>query len=420
MEIDTVSNRPEVSADDRGTIKKSVAVTPEEAVRDATVDFNFWLRFLLRYLQRRRLRFRAWYAKETGERDWYKFPKWVKFFLFFPWLITLLLRLVIRRSYGPDGFEKKSYNANAHIFGEKIKKFLPASLKDRLEEFAKGGGEPFLIVRGVFSRRYPQLLSLARRLDSDPNDRSRKIVGEAANKLLEERRYNLIASALIAAADAKHCRKLEKHPVYRDFITDIASEKNQFVEGRDMHLRYRTATPENAPAASGSGKAARVVLFACIENPIAAPIYLIRADKVVSQLSEKVRSLLLDANFNFFDNWDPDTFVRERQKQKRILYDGPSESDPWLSFDANRLDTTYTKTTPAHLSAVVELMESIRKTAATDAREIVLRRGDALIVDNYRALTCRQEHGYANLVFKPTAFGRPRIRWLRVYYGFPK
>ena len=77
MEIDTVSNRPEVSADDRGTIKKSVAVTPEEAVRAATVDFNFWLRFLLRYLQRRRLRFRAWYAKETGERDWYKFPKWV-------------------------------------------------------------------------------------------------------------------------------------------------------------------------------------------------------------------------------------------------------------------------------------------------------------------------------------------------------
>ena len=67
-------------------------------------------------------------------------------------------------------------------------------------------------------------------------------------------------------------------------------------------------------------------------------------------------------------------------------------------------------------------MASIQQIAATSARPIVLRRGDALLVDNYRALTRRQEHGYAYIVFKPfmRKRRRPPIRWLRTYYGFPK
>jgi hypothetical protein len=388
MEIDIVSDHSPVSADEADAGKDGAASTqqfadPLTAVRDATVDFNI----LQRCWMRRRLRYGAWCAEWTGG------------------------------DYGRDGFDK-FFNENAYRFGEKIKEHLPSGLQQQLKGFIDGGGELFLIVRGVFSRRVLQQ-SFTKALEDDPSYPSRKIVGYAATKLLDENRYNLIASGLIAATGAELRQKLVDNAVYHDFITATGAEKNPFVNDPDMYLRYRTANPGRPLAASSDGKAARIILFACVENPIADPIYLIRADEVVSRLLEEHRRLLREASFCFFDDWDPATLVRNRLNEaKRILYDGPSETDPWLSFDPQSFDPEYERTTAAQLSAVAALMASIRKTGATSARKIVLRRGDALIVDNYRALTRRYEQGHTYFNFRP--LGRPPIRWLRIYRGYPK
>ena len=99
---------------------------------------------------------------------------------------------------------------------------------------------------------------------------------------------------------------------------------------------------------------------------------------------------------------------------KSILHRGTD----WLSFDPNRMCPANIDT--IHNSVMGALLQSIQKVATTSARKIVLRRGDALIVDNYRALTRRQEHGYPSFVVNPWMRSRPPIRWLRVYYGFPR
>ena len=374
---------------------QSENITPEEAVRAATIDFNI----LKRYWVRRQLRYWAWYAKRTraGEQS-----------------------LLLSWDHGPDEFEGY-FRTNAFRFGQKIDKHVPSSLKQRLEGFVSGSGEPFLIIRGVFSRTTPP--RFAKTLDDDPKDPPRKIVGETAKRLLYKGHFNLIASALVAAAGAKLRPKLSTDPVYRDFFTDIGAEKNQFGDGSDMHLRYRTATPEKTPMANGDNEAAaaRVLLFACIENPIADPIYLIRADQVVSRLSDKHRNRLQETRFFFFDNWASDTIEHNKlSKMKRILYDGSSKTDPWVSFDSNRFAPKDEEGTTEHRSAVSALMASIRQVAAESERKIVLHQGDALIVDNYRALTRRHEHGHVCLDFRPLLFFRPPVRWLRVYYGFPK
>ena len=397
MEIATVSSRQEDSAGDRGAIEKSAAVTPDEVVDTQAIDFGFWLRIWQRYWQRRWLRFWAWYSKRTraGER----------------WLL-------LSWDSGQDEF-KRYFNENACRFGENLKKHVPKKLERRLEEFIDGGGEPFLIIRGVFSRRYPQL-SLTAALESDPANPLRKIAEKRAERLLDKKRFNLIASGLIAATGTELRFKQPTQNVYRDYITSVETEKNQFVEGGDLSLYYRTATPEQPPERTGgAGMAARVILFACVENPIADPIYLIRADEVVARLSDEERKLLKDDSYYFFDNWNPKSLVTARiNKAKHVLYNEHVAAEPWLSFDPNRLWAEFDKTTAAHRLAIVALMESIRHVGASSARKIVLNRGDALIVDNYRALTCRHERGH--FYFDPWPLGRPRLRWLRVYYGFPK
>ena len=70
-----------------------------------------------------------------------------------------------------------------------------------------------------------------------------------------------------------------------------------------MHLRYRTATPELPPATAGLNTAARIIVFACIENPIADPIYLIRADEVINEMPAEKKNLLYEPNFDIFDRW---------------------------------------------------------------------------------------------------------------------
>jgi hypothetical protein len=409
------------------------ATAAEKAVRAATVELNVWQRFWVRF----RLRLAAWHAKRTGPETWSPRERFV-FLVYFVaclpislplYLLYVLYLMFTHRSYPDDDYEA-FFNLNAFSFGSKIKRHIPSRLKRRLKGVIDGRGEPFLVVRGVFSRRFPQA-SLIRKLedDDDPDLKfpNRKKVGDRVTALLEKGHYNLVASALIAATETELRRKLDKDAPYRDYLTETTAEINQFIDGTDMHLRYRTATPEMPPVIGGENTAARIIVFACIENPIADPIYLIRVDDVIDELSARDeksstrnKNLLREQGFSIFDKWNAPQLSMQPGPNPNacILHDGPSETD-WLSFDPNRICPATMDA--VHNSAIGALMESIQKVAATRARKIVLRRGDALIVDNYRALTRRQQHGYEYFVVNPPWMrNRPPIRWLRVYYGFPK
>jgi hypothetical protein len=371
---------------------------PERAVRAQTFEFNFWLRRWLRYV--------AWWAKKTGGE-----PRWL--WWFWP-----------PRKYGRKGF-KEYFTNNAPDFGETIYKRIEAHisspLKKQLEDFIERPDEPYLIIRGVFSRRFLQA-SVARRflqasLGGKPEDGPTKPEDDPQVKeFLDEGCYDLVASALIAATKTELRRKLDTDTPYRNYLTEVSAEINQFVDGKDMHLRYRTATPELPPAEVGPNTAARVIVFACIENPIADPIYLIRAKDVIGEISDDEKDRLRGPNFNIFDKWiSPNIDMQPGPGgNKSILHHG--KGTDWLSFDPNRVCPA--KITPIFNLTMGLLLKSIEKVAVTRARKIVLRRGDVLIVDNYRALTRRQERGYAFV--KPQWMRRrPPIRWLRVYYGFP-
>lgn len=344
----------------------------QKAVRDATIDLGV----LGRFAMRRNLRFWAWWALR-----WQRDCKEANFADFF--------------------------DSNSGMFGDKLKMHVPAAVRWRLERLTTEYGEPFLVLRGVFSRRFPQA-SLAAGLDADRKP------GPAARRLLYRRRYDLIASALVAATGTTLTNRLRRHPVVTNYVSNPAAEQTRFTDGSDMPMRYRTETAENSPTQAGSGEGARIVLLACIENATAVPVYLIRADDVVANLSPEQCALLREMCFTGFVGWHDGILVPTQINQEKSILSG---SD-WLAFDPNRLDINAHALSENHRGAVCALMKSIRDVGAVQARRIVLRRGDALVVDNYRALMCRRAPKSEVIGLNPWAFGRPLLRWLRLYHGY--
>ena len=164
----------------------------------------------------------------------------------------------------------------------------------------------------------------------------------------------------------------------------------------------------------------RVVVYACIENSIADPVYLLRTSDIVACLRERnpdALEILRQSDFGFYDKRSPATFAHvQANLVKPILFDAHSAADPRLAYDPERLNLDHLRTLPAQLSAVDALISSIQKCAVKKAHKIVLQRGDALVIDNYRALTHRHEP--VHHTFDIRSIGRPALRWLRFYYGF--
>jgi len=309
------------------------------------------------------------------------------------------------------------FNNNADLYGKRIVSHLHDGVRQRLAALTHEANEPFLILRGVFSRRFPEK-SLIGVLENDPTDPARKIVGRKAASVLYKRRCNLIASALITATGCIPRKKLEDYEtLYYDLISAPGAEKTPFLFDPDMYLRFRTAHPAGSLTLHVD-RSARIILFACLENPVADPVYLIRAEDIVAELSPQHRALLSEASYCFFDFWDKQSLVHVRAKEAQSILHPAPDGGYWISFDPQNFDPDYPRTTSEQLEAVAALMIAINKCGATRAREIVLRRGDALIVDNYRALTRRCERAHRYFDFRP--LHRPPLRWLRVYRGYCK
>jgi hypothetical protein len=239
--------------------------------------------------------------------------------------------------------------------------------------------------------------------------------------------YNLVCSGLISLTGSILHRKNEGTPPWKDFRTSFHMQKNAKSDGYDMPLRYRQATPErrfphDLNVRRQDDLSASVVVFACIENPIRDPIWLLPVSEVIKRLSDDNLKLLSDNKFEFFDNWT-ENWISEHaiRDQSVIEWVGPPDNRVCLlSYDMNRLNSLYAPTDSHYKEALGKLDHAIEVAGCDEnsgAIPIVLTPGDVLVLDNARMMYARKEMPYAS--FRRLMVGRPAERYLRAYYGFP-
>jgi len=313
----------------------------------------------------------------------------------------------------------ENYILNPHNYGKRVASILPRALKRRLNQLksATPNSEPFLVVRKYYPIRLRDWAYGAVLDDNTYNATRRRLT--AASWYVADSYCDVMSTALLSALDVRHQSKSpDGQQLYRDYFTTPSAIIDQFEPDEDLPRRFRQAVPELAlldDAAAKQGKlTARFVVYACLENPIHDPIWLLPVQDVVNALSETTKAHLRSSVFEFFYYFEPDISARAVTIAQRIL--GGSQ-DEWLSFDANRFNWDYGFTTPEGHLAVGELTHRLRELAISGAVPVYLRRGDALIVDNYRVLIRRTEMQYTP--DEPWIWGRPPIRWIRMYSGFP-
>jgi hypothetical protein len=347
-------------------------------------------------VRRMRLAVRSWHARWTGAEE----------------------GRVWRRNYS-GGFARY-FTENACDFGDFVANgAIDGALGRALEELGKGATrEPYLVLRRAFPRRLLPIGFTARfsppsgRRTLAPADRE----PQRLRAFIRKGRFDIVAAALIAAAGAELRKKNQTDPqVFQDFFTDADGAITRFRETRDMWQRFRQATPEFAPDDERPEQiSARILLIACAENTIEDPIYVLPAARVLAGLDADTLNALREKQFEFVDGWTWDMTVLRGNRKRIVGGAGDNPENWWLSFDPNRINERFESTSPAGLQAVGRLMQQIDR-VSKDATPIVLRRGDAVIIDNYRALVRRKERDWYAITWP-----WPPVRWLRVYYGFPR
>jgi hypothetical protein len=314
----------------------------------------------------------------------------------------------------------ENYVLNPHNYGKRVATSFPADLKGRLAQLKTGAitVEPFLVLRKYFPRHWNDW-----RYGGTFDDASYEAVRRRLTTTewyVADRYVDVMSTALLSSLDVRHQSKSpDGQHLSRDYFTTPCAIIDQFSADEDLPRRFRQAVPELAliddPASKAGKRTARFVVYACIENPTQDPIWILPAQDVINALGNETKAQLRDSLFEFFDNWEQDLSARAVKIAQKIL-GGPK--DEWLSFDANRFNWDYEHTKPEGHRAVGELRAHIRDLAKANAIPVYLKRGDALIIDNYRALIRRTEPRYKWI--KPRMwFNRPPIRWIRMYSGFP-
>ena len=345
-----------------------------------------------------RLAVRAWRARWSAAEEWRFWP----------------------RNY--HGEFDRYFAENAYEFGEfvahrAINGDLGRSLRRLTEDHE---GEPWLWLRGALPHcvvPFRLAADFSRAAQSHPVSPKNvdSLVGRS-RAFIRNGRFDITAAAIVAAAAAELRKKnATDQRVRQDYLTDCDSETCTFREGRDLWLRFRQATPEFVPDDVRPDKvAAGILLVACVENTIRDPVYVLRAADVLRELDADTLCELRKKQFEFVDGWALDMSEVNRHHKSIVGGGGDDPRRWWLSFDANRIAIRSDKTSESGLRAVGRLMQQIERIGRT-AAPITLRRGDALVINNYRAFLRRKERDHFVLTWP-----WPAIRWLRVYYGFPK
>lgn len=230
-------------------------------------------------------------------------------------------------------------------------------------------------------------------------------------------RFNIRAAALVSATGTKLLPRLTTSGVFRDYLsepTGACSEETQFSEGWDLPRRFRTIAPEMPLALNGGRKAApRFIVMTCVENTRAEPVFLIAARDLIASLGEEEKRLLRADDFTFFDNWNPSTLWRTRAAPKAVLYDVPSPDNPGISYDANRIDPAALESSSEKRHAVLHLISRIEELEKSGCiYKVMLKTGDALVIDNYRTLVLGLESGRVRMWWGVA------LRWLRAFHGY--
>ena len=320
-----------------------------------------------------------------------------------------------RNSY-PDGFEAY-FCDHAAKFGEDIatkRRVFPSRLSEALQSLTeKSDEQPFIVVRNVIpSTKFP--LSYSATVVPKENG---QLGFEKRARSLAKGYSDIVISGLIAATGCSHRTRLEGRDICRDRYSTPNSPTDLFSPEHDFPTRFRQTAPElgfysDDSVLEQSKLTARVVVIACIENPIRDPVNVLSVSTIMRGMQEQDKKALRSPNSPIFDYVNASG--AEGGRVQRLLMEGPN-GESWLSYDPNRLDFQSMQDWKAR-KAVHALGTAINQ-KASEAQQVVLRRGDALILDNYRMLTMRKERPYTFLSMP--LFGRPPIRWLRVGHGYP-
>lgn len=258
-------------------------------------------------------------------------------------------------------------------------------------------------------------------------------------------------ATLLSSLQAQTAKKGRSEEFYKDYITTFREkrdfEKTMLWDGGDMSLRFRQSSPE-LPFYAGANAIEQVqpryVVIDCLMNPIRDPVFVLMVSDIIEKLPEAIREIcniepgdpddskkideiverVNSTPFYKYDNYDRYSLVREDSEVPFPIGNNIDLDRPWLgelSWDINKViierEPVYEKQ-----RQVLSIVSRAIYLAQFEAREIVLRTGDTMVIDNRRALHCRKEFDYPKLRFKNRRIpivGHNR-RWLRLYYGFEK
>lgn len=327
------------------------------------------------------------------------------------------------RNYERDGGWNSYYANNAPKFAGCILQALPDNLITGLDDLraASADSQPFLVVRNLYPTRRLSRYSCTLDRSSPPLIKPTK-----ARWYIENHVYDLTSSTVLHALGTRHRPKIaaESEIMFRDYFTSPELQQDQFTKDVDVPLRFKPLDPEltfsndtHQEQEDEAYIAPRFVIFVCIENPIKDPLSVLPVKSVYERLDSSDRQLLQEDNFEVFDHWDEKLSDAKGRRRKRLL--SSEEGKPWsaqLSFDSNRFNPGAPFTSFPHRRAVADLRRRIDEASRDSAISVTLARGDALVVDNYRAMVRRTEGHHSNVII----WSREPVRWLRLYAGFER
>lgn len=339
-----------------------------------------------------------------------------------------------------------TFEATEFLYGtEDGGEVLPKRIGTQLAAMDEAG-EGSLIIRGLFERKLKSEY-LANGLAS-----SRKAESYQDRYFIQSRaaRNGIRASLMM---NALGCELRDEIPTgeqwRRGRHTDPDAQITTLRDNEDVTLRYRTGAPHyrwpDPRREKSRGETAPYLLYTAIENPTHLPLYVVTVRAVIAKLPDAILwqfpdeelsetelgaevdyvvDLLSTTDVEMFGKWDKRT-LRQHSEVALVpqpvlmnLSGDPHAPDWALRWDPNRIDwSQFLGTDGAIRRAFAALMKAI-ELADEEAEGVVLTRGDALLVDNLRAMVRRRETGLDGASYVNNLFDYPEAWWLNVYYGF--
>ncbi|NNU17621.1 hypothetical protein HK107_14915 [Parvularcula sp. ZS-1/3] len=340
------------------------------------------------------------------------------------------------------------FEATGYLYGsEDGYDVLPKKLQAAADEMREGDA-PVVCMREVFERKLKsEYLFKGLQSSRDPaayQDRYFIQSRAARNGIRASLLFNALGCELRDEIPTGDQWRRAKHTDHQAQLTTIR-------DNHDVTLRFRTGAPHyrwpDERQEKSQGETAPFLLYTAIENPVHISLFVTTVAQIIEKLPEAIRwqfdeeelsdddveaevtavlKLLSETDIEMFGKWDEKT-LRQRSEVALIpqpvlknLSGDPANPDWGLRWDPNRLDwSQFLGTDGAIRRAFAGLIKAI-DLANSEAEEVTLTRGDALLVDNLRAMVRRRELGPEGAPYENSLFDYPEAWWLNVYYGFRK